>query len=266
MPKLSAVIISYNEEQFIGRCLESLQGIADEIIVVDSFSTDRTEEICRNYNVRFIRHEFEGYRDQKNYALRFATHNKIISLDADEALSDELRESILAMKETWEFDGYLVNRKNYFCGKQIRFSHWYPDMQLRLFHNDHGKWGGFNIHEKFVLNNGSKTGWLKGDLLHWAFTSYDDHSEKMNLYSRIAAMEYHKAGMKANPLTPYVHLTWGFFRTYFIKGGFLDGRAGFRICSVYAKSAYRKYRLLRELNMNNKKEEFEFSRRSETVA
>jgi glycosyltransferase involved in cell wall biosynthesis len=120
MSKISVVIITYNEELFIENCLASIDGIADEVIVVDSFSTDSTEEICKRYNVRFIKHKFEGYRDQKNFAVKQATYNNILSLDADEALSDELRESILEVKNKWEYDGYFVNRRNYYCGQWIR--------------------------------------------------------------------------------------------------------------------------------------------------
>ena len=140
MPKISAVIITYNEELFIDKCLASLNGIVDEIVVVDSFSTDATEEICRKYNVRFIKHEFEGFRDQKNYALQLATYKNILSLDADEALSDRLRESIIGIKDKWEYDAYLFNRRSNYCGKWISHSEWYPDRQLRLFYSDHGKW------------------------------------------------------------------------------------------------------------------------------
>jgi glycosyltransferase involved in cell wall biosynthesis len=253
MPKISAVIITYNEENFIGKCLESLEGIVDEIVVVDSFSNDRTEEICKKHSVRFIQHPFEGFRDQKNYAIRQATYKTILSLDADEALSDELRKSILEAKEKWDYDGYMVNRRNYFCGKRIRFSEWYPDRQLRLFFVDHGRWGELNLHERFMLYNGARIGKLKGDLLHWPFTSYEDHSEKMARYSKIGAEEYFKAGRKALPVTPYIHGIWGFFRTYIIKGGFLDGREGFRICSHYSRSAFNKYRLLRKLNKETNK-------------
>jgi glycosyltransferase involved in cell wall biosynthesis len=247
MPKISAVIITYNEEEFIDKCLASLQGIADEIVVVDSFSTDGTEEICKKYNARFVKHPFEGFRDQKNYALKLATYKNILSLDADEALSDKLRESILAIKDNWHYDAYLFNRKNIYCGKWIRFSEWYPDRQLRLFYADHGKWGELNLHEKFLMSNGATIGKLRGDLLHSAYISYDDHTSKMEKYTFIGATEFYKAGKKANLLTPYIHLIWGFFRSYIIKGGFLDGRYGYRICSMYAKSAFKKYKKLREL-------------------
>ena len=140
MPKISAVVITYNEELFIDRCLASMNGIVDEIVVVDSFSTDATEEISKKYNVRFIKHAFEGFRDQKNYALQLATYKNILSLDADEALSDRLRESIIAIKDKWEYDAYLFNRRGNYCGKWINHSEWYTDRQLRLFYADHCKW------------------------------------------------------------------------------------------------------------------------------
>jgi glycosyltransferase involved in cell wall biosynthesis len=250
MPKISAVIITYNEEMFIGKCLASLEGVADEIVVVDSFSTDGTEKVCKKYNVRFIKHAFQGFRDQKNYALKLATYKNILSLDADEALSDQLRESILSIKDNWKFDSYVFNRRNNYCGKWIQYSGWYPDRQLRLFHSEDGSWGELNLHEKFILSNGASIGKLKGDLLHWPFTSVEDHKEKMGRYALIGAEEFHKAGKKANFLTPYIHGFWGFIRTYIINAGFLDGRSGLLICSLYSKSAFDKYRNL--LNLNKK--------------
>jgi len=250
MPEISAVIITFNEELFIDKCLASIIGVADEIVIVDSFSTDATEEICKKYKVRFVKHAFEGYRNQKNYALQLATHKNILSLDADEALSDKLRESILAIKDKWEYDGYLFKRRNHYCGKRIRHSEWYPDRQLRLFYSDKGQFGELNLHEKFIMSNGAKVGKLKGDLLHWPFISRQDHIDKMKKYSLIGAMEFHKAGRKASFFTPYIHLIWGFFRSYIIRGGFLDGYDGFLICSLYAKSTFNKYMKLRHLNKN----------------
>ena len=250
MTRITAVIITYNEEYFIERCLASLEGIADEIIVVDSYSTDSTEEICKRHNVRFVKHAFEGYRDQKNYALTLATHKTILSLDADEALSDQLRQSILAVKENPEYDGYIFNRQNFYCGKWIRHSEWYPNRQLRLFDSEKGRFGELNIHEKFIMANGGATTILDGDLIHWACVSRQDHINKMTMYSDIGAEEFHKAGKKAGILTPYFHCVWGFFRTYFINRGFLDGHDGFLICSVYARSVFNKYKKLRELNKN----------------
>jgi glycosyltransferase involved in cell wall biosynthesis len=250
MPKISAVIITYNEEKFIEKCLASLDGVADEIVVVDSYSTDGTEAICKKFNVKFIKHEFEGFRDQKNYALQHATYKNILSLDADEALSDTLRESILKIKDKWDFDAYRFNRRNNYCGTWIKFSEWYPDRQLRLFYTDHGKWGELNLHEKFMMSNGATIGKLKGDLLHWPFLTLDDHIDKMDRYSQIGAVEFHKAGKKANFFTPYIHFLWGFLRSYIIRGGIFDGRNGYMICSLYAKSTLQKYKKLRQLNKN----------------
>lgn len=146
----------------IEKCLSSLKGVADEIVAIDSFSSDGTEEICRKFNVRFEKHKFEGFRDQKNYALTLASHRHVLSLDADEALSDKLRESILKVKEKWEYDGYSFNRLNNYCGQWIRHSTWYPDRQLRLFDTERGKWGGMNLHEKIEMIPGSRIYNLKG--------------------------------------------------------------------------------------------------------
>jgi len=247
MPKISAVIITYNEEMFIDKCLASIEDLVDEIVVVDSFSMDSTEEICKKYNARFIKHKFEGYRDQKNFALQFASYKNILSLDADEALSDELRDSIQAVKNNWEYNGYYVNRRNYYCGQWIQHSHWYPDKQLRLFNSDSGRWGELNLHERFKMSNGDKVGKLKGDLVHWPYSTYQEHVDKMHKFSLIAAEEFHKAGKKATIFTPYIHLIWGFLRTYIIKLGFLDGRNGFLICSLYASATFKKYNNLRFL-------------------
>ena len=153
---LSAVIITYNEEEHLEKCLASLGDVCDEIIVVDSFSTDNTEEICRHYNVTFIQHKFEGYIEQKNFAIQQATHNYILSLDGDEALSDELKESILGIKAHWDHDGFYSSRLNNYCGQWIKHSDWYPDKKLRLFKKGSGKWKGINPHDSYRLKNGKK--------------------------------------------------------------------------------------------------------------
>ena len=148
---LSAVIITKNEEKNIARCLDSLSNIADEIVVVDSYSTDKTEEICLNYNVRFIKHHFEGHIEQKNYALSQTTYQHVISLDADEALDEVMQNSILEVKKEWSFDGYSMNRLTNYCGKWIWYGNWYPDTKLRLWDKSKGQWGGLNPHDKFMM-------------------------------------------------------------------------------------------------------------------
>jgi len=251
MPQISAVIITFNVEAFIERCLESLSGVADEIIVVDSYSTDSTQEICSRHNVRFIAHTFNGYRDQKNYALSLTTYYHVLSLDADEALSEELKKSILAIKENWKYDGYKFNRLNNYCGQWIRHSKWYPDKQLRLFDSKKCKWGGFNIHEKVLMEKGSRVHKVKGNLLHWAYSSSEEHIEKIQKYSTIAANEYYKAGRKAGPFTAVLHYSWSFFSSFILLLGFLDGYKGYLVCSITAYSSYLKYVKLRKLQKQN---------------
>jgi glycosyltransferase involved in cell wall biosynthesis len=247
MPKISAVIITMNEEQLIERCLQSLDDIADEVIVVDSYSTDSTEEICRKYNVKFVQRKFNGFMDQKNYAISLASHPYILSLDADEALSEELQKSLLEVKNDIRFEGYRFNRLSNYCGQWIRHSAWYPDPQLRLFRPEKGNWGLINVHERFIMNHDSRISRLKGDLLHWPCTSKDDLAEKIEKYSDIAAHEYFKSGKRVWAVTPALHMIWRFFQTYFIRLGFLDGKNGFIICKTGAYSSYLKYAKLRKL-------------------
>jgi glycosyltransferase involved in cell wall biosynthesis len=253
MPGISAVIIAYNEEKYIGRCLTSLRGVADEIVVVDSHSTDSTEKICAEHNVRFVKHPFEGYVEQKNFALTLASNDFILSLDADEALSDEMKKSILEIKDNPQFDGYIFNRFQNYCGKWLKHSRSYPDRQLRLFNRTRGKWEGPNPHDKFKLKPGSKIKWLKGDLLHWNFATIEEHIEKMNKFTTIAANEYFKAGKKAGSFTGTAHMLWCFFRSYILRAGFLDGYMGYLSCSITAYSSLMKYSKLRRLVLEAKK-------------
>jgi glycosyltransferase involved in cell wall biosynthesis len=247
MTRISAVIITMNEESLIENCLRSVDGIADEIIVVDSFSTDSTEAICQKYNVRFFQHEFTGFMDQKNYAVSLASNRYILSLDADEVLSSELRESLTEEKKELRYDGYLFNRHNNYCGKWINHSGWYPDRQLRLFNSDKGKWGVMNVHERFRLNRGSRIKKVKGDILHYTSNSRTELTEKIERYSQIAADEMFRMGVRVWYFTPLVHMAWRFIHTYFVQLGFLDGISGYRICSESAYSSYLKYSKLRKL-------------------
>lgn len=162
--KLSGVIITYNEERNIERCLESLKGICDEIIVVDSISTDRTKEICLAYGVRFVENPFPGHIEQKNFAMEQASHNYVLSLDADEALSEELRKSIMVIKQNWTSEAYRFNRFTNYCGQWIKHSGWYPDTKTRIWDRRKGKWGGTNPHDSVLLEANVKPALLKGDL------------------------------------------------------------------------------------------------------
>jgi len=251
MSKISAVIITMNEEQLIEQCLKSLDDVADEIIVVDSFSTDSTREICTKYKAKFVQHEFKGFMEQKNYANSLAANKYILSLDGDEALSEELQKSLLEVKNDLKYDGYQINRLSNYCGQWIRHSAWYPDRQLRLFNSEKGSWGKINVHETFNLNPGSSLGRLKGDLLHYPCTSREDLTNKIDQYSDIAAHEYYKTWKTVFFLTPIIHMAWRFILTYIIHLGFLDGKNGYRICASGARSSYLKYTKLRKLIREN---------------
>ena len=238
---LSAVIITYNEEEHLEKCLASLVDVADEVIVVDSYSTDRTEEICKKYQVNFILHKFEGYIEQKNYAIQQAKHNYILSLDGDEALTDELKESILSVKPYWDYDGYYSKRLNNYCGQWIKHSDWYPDKKLRLFKKGSGEWRGINPHDSYTLKNGKKLGKLEGDLLHWIYRDYEEHKQKVENFSNIAAKAYYKLGIKSTYFKIIFRPSWAFFKSYFLRLGFLDGKKGFIICKEQFNVTYFKY-------------------------
>jgi glycosyltransferase involved in cell wall biosynthesis len=248
MQKISAIIITFNEEKNIARCLQSLQGVADEIIVVDSGSTDRTEEICKQFGVKFLVHLFEGHIEQKNYALAQAAFPCVLSLDADEALSEELKQSILATQEKWTADAYQFNRLTNYCGKWIRHSGWYPDTKIRLWDKRKGRWGGINPHDKVVLDNGVHAQHLKGDILHYSYNSISDHILQLDKFTEIGAREYHKKGKKSTIAKIIYKPIWKFIRDYFIKCGFLDGYAGFLVCSISAFATFSKYIKARQLS------------------
>ena len=246
MLKLSGVIITFNEERNIERCLQSLVGVADEIVVVDSYSTDATKSICKKYDVQFIEQEFLGYVEQKNFALEQASFNHIVSLDGDEALSEELQESIKNIKTNWTQDGYYCNRYNNFCGQWIRYSDWYPNRKLRVFDKSKAQWKGINPHDNVVLNNPKqKAGFLKGDILHWTYQTYQEMDKKTEYFSTIAAQAY----LENNKTAPLWKLAWNpfwaFFKAYFLRLGFLDGLNGLRICYQTGKITYLKYKKLR---------------------
>ncbi|MDR3366953.1 MAG: glycosyltransferase family 2 protein [Prevotellaceae bacterium] len=240
--EISAVIITYNEEKNIARCLQSLQGVADEIIVVDSGSTDRTEEICREFGVTsFIYHPFEGHIQQKNWAMEQAAHSHILSLDADEALSNELKKSILEVKESWTADAYEFNRLTCYCGKWIRHCGWYPDAKVRLWDRRKGRWGGVNPHDKIVMENSESVTRIKGDLLHYSYYSISEHILQLNKFTEVGAREYLKKGKKVSVMKIIYKPVWKFIRDYFVKLGVLDGYYGFIICAISAFATFVKY-------------------------
>lgn len=245
---LSAVIITYNEERNIERCLVSLQGIADEIVVVDSFSIDKTEEICQQYKVKFIQNKFEGHIQQKNYAISCASNEWILSLDADEALSDELKKSILNIKAQPTFKGYSMNRLTNYCGKWVKHCGWYPDTKIRLVNRDFAKWTGVNPHDKLEMTNGNHSGFLNGDILHYSYYTRQDHLRQIEYFGSIASRELHEKGIKSSWFKIVYKVVAQFFKSYLLKLGILDGGTGFTISRLSAYATYVKYHKLLQLN------------------
>jgi len=247
MVKLSVVIITYNEEKNISRCLESVKDIADEIVVVDSFSEDRTREICSEYGAKVLKHHFTGHIEQKNWAFSHTSFHHVLSIDADEVVSDTLKRSIIKKKQNWTHDGYYFNRMNNYCGKWIKHGGWYPDQKLRLVDRRKGQWAGINPHDKFEMVPVSKKHKIAGNLLHYTYPSIPEHLKQINRYTEIIATSYFHVGIKSNLLKIIFNPTWKFFRNYFLRLGFLDGFFGIVLNANIAFETFLKYIKLRQI-------------------
>lgn len=252
MVKLSVVIITFNEEKNIGRCLESVKSIADEIVVVDSLSTDKTKELCTSYGVTFIEQKFLGYIEQKNFAFSKATHDHVLSLDADEALSDTLKLSIQRVKESWICDGYNFNRLTNYCGQWIYHSGWYPDSKLRLVKKSAAHWVGNNPHDVLVLKKSSNTEHLEGDLLHYSYYSHSQIIDQTNKFTIIEAKALYDKGKRVSIAKLVTRPPYEFIKNYILRQGFKDGLYGFIICFISGIYVFLKYAHMIELQKNNK--------------
>lgn len=247
MIKLSAAIITYNEEKNIQRCIESLLPIVDEIVIVDSLSEDKTCDIAASLGAIVIPQEFLGHIQQKNLAIEKTNYDYVLSLDADEALSPELQQSILNVKSNWQGQGYSFNRLTNYCGKWIRTCGWYPDEKLRLFEKGKGEWQGLNPHDEFKLYN-SKSMHLEGDLLHYSFYTVNQHLKQIDFFSSIGAQALFEKGTKGSLIKMILNPISMFIKSYFIKKGILDGKYGFLISWYSAGEKFKKYRKLRALH------------------
>jgi len=221
--KISAIVITLNEEQNIADALRSL-GWADEIIVVDSESTDRTVEIARKFTERIIVRAWPGYSAQKNFAAEQARFDWVFSLDADERVSDELARAIQQLKQTDEptAAGFEMPRLAYYLGRWIKHSGWYPDYKLRLYDRRRGRWRGDYVHEG--IDPDGKVERLKGDLLHYTVRDASDHHLRIDRYTTLAARQSHAQGKRASVGAIMVAPLATFIRSYVFKRGFLDGR------------------------------------------
>lgn len=242
MALLSVVIITYNEEKNIRRCLESVRQLADELLVVDSLSTDGTKAICLELGARFIEQPFLGYIEQKNFALDKASNDYVLSLDADELVDDKLFTSIKQAKEKgFMADSYRMNRCNNYCGQWIRHGMWYPDRKIRLFNRHKARWGGINPHDKIEVRPGNSTAYLKGDIMHYTYASIDEHLVQMNRFTSIQAKTMYEQGKRSSWVKLLVNPAFAFISDYIIKAGFLDGKNGLILAKARAFATFIKY-------------------------
>ncbi|MBI5084621.1 MAG: glycosyltransferase family 2 protein [Acidobacteria bacterium] len=237
--KISATIITFNEERNLPRAIESLR-CCDEIIIVDSGSTDRTVELAQKYGARVLEANWRGYAGQKNYASDQASHDWVLSIDADEALSEDLEAEIWQMKKTGpDYDAYTVPRLAQYLGKWILYSGWYPDRKIRLFDRRKSRWFGEYVHESVVSTG--RVGRLQGNLLHFTCGSLSEHMKTMERYTTLAAEEI--AARKKH--VAFRHLLfdppWTFFKSYVVQRGFLDGTEGLAIAYMAALYTFLKY-------------------------
>jgi glycosyltransferase involved in cell wall biosynthesis len=244
--KISATIITLNEEVHLARCLESIEDIVDEIIVVDSESTDKTREVAECCGVRFFSRPWSNYSDQKNFASSQANHDWVLSLDADECLSFSLRAALLALKESTPLaEAYAFPRKAFYLGRWIHHSGWYPDYKTRLHLKKKAHWEGEYVHETLVVQG--RIARIDGDLLHYTCESVAAHARSLDRYTTLAAQDLWNRGEKCTPSRMLGSSLGAFLKTFFLKAGFLDGIHGFFIASFAAYYNFLKFAKLWEL-------------------
>ena len=253
MHPLTVVIITFNEEQNIERCIKSVKAVADEIIVLDSFSTDQTVNIAHSLGAVVHQEKFRGYIDQKNLAIQLASHNYVLSLDADEALDEKLAASVLKTKNDFSSRAYRMNRCTNYCGHFIRHGLWYPDPKIRLFDRRYARWAGMNPHDKIEVDNILSIGKLDGDILHYSFSTPDDLVWQNNRLSSISAASLYTRGRRSSWLKMLVRPAWAFINGYFFRLGFLDGFDGFTIAIHTSHQVFMKYSKLYRLQRTKPK-------------
>jgi glycosyltransferase involved in cell wall biosynthesis len=247
--KISLCLITLNEEENLPRCLRSCADLADEIVIVDSGSTDGTTRIAAEFGARFVHQDWLGYVGQKNKVLSLAQNEWVFSLDADEELSPALRDEIRTLKQSTpggEISGFSMPRCVLYEGRWIRHGDWYPDRLTRLFRRERVKFAGGRVHERLEIS-GAVTP-LRGDLHHYSFRDAADHRARGECYAKLWAQDKHEAGKTAGALSPVLHGAFRWFRGYVLKRGFLDGSQGWCIANISAREVALKYRLLRRLN------------------
>ena len=245
---LSVVIITKNEAHIIGNTLQSLQGLTDDIVIVDSGSTDDTISICRQFGATVIETGWNGYGPNKNKGIDAAKHDWILNLDADEAIDEELKTYLLTLELKDGGIVYEANFKNFFCGKQISFGEWSGDRHVRLFNRTKIKWNDAAVHESLLFPQGTQTKLLKGNILHHTSNSIDDHINKTIAYAKLNAEKYFRQNKRAGFFKLRVAPGLTFFQHYILRLGFLDGWEGYFIAKTTAWYTFLKYSYLREMH------------------
>ena len=246
--RISVIVITKNEAASIARCLESVSW-ADEIIVIDSGSTDDTVSICREYTVHVHQTDWPGFGPQKNRALDRASGDWVLSLDADEWVMPALRDEIArVVAQSQDVDAFRIPRLSSFCGRFMRHSGWWPDHVVRLFRRGGAKFSDDAVHERVVVDG--KTGTLHTPLMHETFVDLEELLAKMNNYSTLSAQDMHRGGKRSGLSKAVARAVWAFVRTYFLRGGFLDGREGFMLAVATAEGTYYRYVKLLLLQKN----------------
>ncbi|MGE5306202.1 MAG: glycosyltransferase family 2 protein [Alphaproteobacteria bacterium] len=250
-PTVSAIVVCFNEEEHIGACLESLRW-CDEIVVVDSFSTDGTVEICRRYTDRVMQRTWAGYVDQKAYAVSQATKEWVLSVDADERVSAELREEIeqALARDRESYSGYALPRLVFYLRRWWWRGGWYPDYTLRLFRRDRATWGGSEPHDKVLVEGRVRR--LRHPLHHFTYRDIEDHIQRINRFTSISAQELKKGGRRWRLADAVLRPAGRFLRCYFLKRGFMEGFGGFYVAVTGAMYVFLKYAKLWELELEKK--------------
>lgn len=252
MEKISTVIITLNEEKNIKDCILSVKRFSDEILVIDSFSTDKTINICKEAGCKIIQHKFEGHVQQKNFGVKKAKYNLVFCIDADERASEELVKSILSIKNKRKYNAYTVNRLNYYLTDWIKTGGWYPDKKIRLFDRRFAFWSGENPHDKVITKKGVKIGHLKGDILHLTYPDLSSHILQIEKFSAISAKEKFSKTKNYRIKLLFVPL-FSFLKVFLFKGSFISGLRGYILAMMCAFSDFVKYAKLWELYSKRKK-------------
>jgi len=243
--KLSAAVIAFNEEDKIADCIKSVS-FADETVVVDSHSTDRTREIAQSLGAKVIEKDWPGHVEQKNFALTSASSDWVISIDADERVSQKLREEILKVMQNPKCAGFAMPRKLFYINRWINHCGWYPARKLRLVKKSAARWGGVDPHDTLMVEGTEQK--LSGDLYHLSFDSIYDHLKTIDHFTRVGANEAHGEGRRASVIDVTLRPLFTFFKMYLLKLGFLDGAPGFIVCVLSAFHTFTKYDRLSSLD------------------